>query len=78
MKRKKKKCNEKSVMIYKSGLENTIYMSCLHMWDKHNITAKIVKKSGKIILKITSAMWKNLKFDVLWKRSGSPPRFVRA
>jgi len=40
--------------------------------------AKIVKTSGKIILKVTSATWKNLKFDVLWKRSGSPPRFVWA
>ena len=27
--------------------------------------AKIVKTSGKIILKVTSATWKNLKFDVL-------------
>ena len=40
--------------------------------------AKIVKTSGKIILKVTSATWKNLKFDVLWERSGSPPRFVWA
>ena len=40
--------------------------------------AKIVKTSGNIILKVTSATWKNLKFDVLWKRSGSPPRFVWA
>jgi len=43
-----------------------------------DIAAKIVRKSGKIILKVTSATWKNLKFDVLWKRSGSPPRFVWA
>ena len=43
-----------------------------------DIAAKIVKKSGKIILKVTSATWKNLNFDVLWKRSGSPPRFVWA
>ena len=40
--------------------------------------AKIVKTSGKIILKVTSATWKNLKFDVLWKRSGAPPRFAWA
>ena len=40
--------------------------------------AKIVKTSGNIILKVTSATWKNLKFDVLWERSGSPPRFVWA
>ena len=43
-----------------------------------DIAAKIVKKSGKIILKVTSATWKNLKFDVLWKKSGSPPLFVWA
>ena len=43
-----------------------------------DIAAKIVKKSGKIILKVTSATWKNLKFDVLWKRSGSLPLFVWA
>ena len=40
--------------------------------------AKIAKTSHNIILKVTSATWKNLKFDVLWKRSGSPPRFVYA
>jgi hypothetical protein len=38
--------------------------------------AKIVKTAHTIILKVTSATWKNLKFDVLWKRSGSPPRFA--
>ena len=43
-----------------------------------DFAAKIVKTSGKIILKVTSATWKNLKFDVLWKRSGGPPRFVWA
>jgi hypothetical protein len=41
-----------------------------------DIAAKIVKTSGNIIFKVTSATWKNLKFDVLWERSGSPPRFV--
>ncbi len=40
--------------------------------------AKIVKSSGKIILKVTSATWKNLKFNVLWKRSGAPPLSVWA
>ena len=43
-----------------------------------DIAAKIVKKSRKITLKVTSATWKNLKFDVLWKRSGAPPRFAWA
>ena len=40
--------------------------------------AKLVKKAGRIILKVTSATWKALKLDVLWERSGSPPRFVWA
>ena len=40
--------------------------------------AKIVRKAGKIILKVTSATWNALKLDVLWERSGSPPQFVWA
>jgi len=40
--------------------------------------AKIVRTAGKIIIKVTSATWKNLKFDVLWERSGSPPQFTWA
>jgi hypothetical protein len=40
--------------------------------------AKIAKTAHTIILKVTSATWKNLKFDVLWKRSGAPPRFTSA
>ena len=43
-----------------------------------DIAAKIVKTSGKIILKVTSATWNTLKLDVLWERSGSPPRFLWA
>ena len=43
-----------------------------------DIAAKIVKKSGKIILKVTSATWNSLKFNVLWEKSGSPPQFVWA
>ena len=38
--------------------------------------AKLVKKAGKVILKVTSATWNTLKLDVLWERSGSPPKFV--
>jgi len=40
--------------------------------------AKIAKTANKIILKVTPATWKNLKFDVLWKRSGAPPQFAWA
>lgn len=43
-----------------------------------DVAAKIVTTSGRIILKVTAAVWKSLKFDVLWERSGSPPRFVGA
>jgi len=41
-----------------------------------DIAGKIIRTSGKIILKVTTATWKNLGFDVLWERSGSPPRFA--
>ncbi len=43
-----------------------------------DVAAKIVATSGRIILKVTAATWKKLQFDVLWERSGSPPRFVCA
>lgn len=38
--------------------------------------AKLVRTGGKLILKVTQATWKALKWDVLWKRSESPPRFA--
>ena len=41
-----------------------------------DIAAKIVKNSGRIILKVTSATWNTLKFEMLWEKSGSPPQFV--
>jgi hypothetical protein len=40
--------------------------------------AKLVKKAGKVILKVTSATWNNLQLEVLWGRSGSPPKFAWA
>jgi len=43
-----------------------------------DVAAKIVATSGRIILKVTAAVWKSVQFDVLWERSGSPPRFVCA
>ncbi len=43
-----------------------------------DIAAKIVKTSGEIILKVTLATWNALKLDVLWEKSGSPPRFLWA
>jgi hypothetical protein len=38
--------------------------------------AKLVRTGGKLILKVTQATWNALKWDVLWKRSDSPPRFA--
>ncbi len=43
-----------------------------------DVAAKIVATSGMIILKVTAAVWKSVQFDVLWERSGSPPRLVCA
>jgi hypothetical protein len=43
-----------------------------------DVAAKIVRKSGKIILKVTTATWKHLKIEELWQKSGGPPRFVWA
>jgi len=40
--------------------------------------AKLVKKAGKIILKVTSATWNALKLEILWGKSGAPPKFVWA
>ena len=41
-----------------------------------DIAAKIVKTGGKIILKVTVAVWNQLKFEVLWAKSGDPPQFI--
>jgi hypothetical protein len=41
-----------------------------------DVAAKIVTTSGRIILKVTTATWKKLKFDVLWERSCSPPQLL--
>jgi len=43
-----------------------------------DIAAKIVKKAGKIILKVNSATWNSLKFNVLWEKCKTPPLFVWA
>jgi hypothetical protein len=41
-----------------------------------DVAAKIVATGGRIILKITQAAWNLLQFNVLWERSGAPPRFA--
>jgi hypothetical protein len=40
-----------------------------------DIAGKIVRTSGKIILKITEAVWNCLQFENLWNRSAHPPVF---
>ena len=37
---------------------------------------KIVRKSGRIILKVNTATWNRLNIEHLWHSSGSPPRFA--
>ena len=37
---------------------------------------KIVRKSGRIILKVNAATWNRLNIEHLWHSSGSPPRFA--
>jgi hypothetical protein len=41
-----------------------------------DIAAKIVRHSGRVIIKVPEAIWKQLRFDELWKRSAQPPTFV--
>lgn len=40
-----------------------------------DVAAKIVRTSGKLVLKIASAAWDILGFDVLWNRCARPPVF---
>jgi hypothetical protein len=41
-----------------------------------DFAAKIVRKSGRRILKVTAATWHNLRLNELWERSGNPPRIA--
>ena len=43
-----------------------------------DLAAKIVRTSGKIILKVTQAAWDALQFDRLWNKSACPPTFTWA
>ena len=38
-----------------------------------DFAAKIVRTGGKTILKVTQAVWDELKIERMWQRSGSPP-----
>ncbi|MBW1697566.1 MAG: IS1380 family transposase [Deltaproteobacteria bacterium] len=41
-----------------------------------DIAAKVVRHSGKIILKVTRATFQALNFAQLWEKSAAPPQFV--
>ena len=41
-----------------------------------DIAAKVIRHSGKIILKVTRATFQALNFLQLWQKSAAPPRFV--
>jgi hypothetical protein len=41
-----------------------------------DLVAKIVRTSGKIILKIAQVAWDALQFDKLWNKAASPPMFA--
>jgi hypothetical protein len=41
-----------------------------------DLAGKIVRTSGKIIIKVTRSAWELLKFDRLWTNSGVPPVFA--
>jgi hypothetical protein len=40
-----------------------------------DVAAKIVRTSGRTVLKVARAAWDRLGFDKLWNRSAQPPRF---
>lgn len=40
-----------------------------------DIAAKIVRHGGRVILKVTAATFEALKFEVLWQKSGAPPKY---
>jgi hypothetical protein len=41
-----------------------------------DIAAKIVRRGGQVILKVTEATYKRLNLAHMWQRSNSPPRFL--
>lgn len=43
-----------------------------------DLAAKIVRTSGKIILKVTQAAWDALQFDKLWNKASRPPTLAWA
>lgn len=43
-----------------------------------DVAGKVVRTSGKTILKVTEATWRRLRLPALWKRAAAPPRFAWA
>jgi len=41
-----------------------------------DVAGKIVRHAGKIILKVTSAVYDQLRLDILWRNSTDPPRLA--
>jgi hypothetical protein len=42
------------------------------------MAAKIVRTTGKIILKLTRAVWELIELDELWEKSATAPVLARA
>jgi hypothetical protein len=40
-----------------------------------DIAAKIVRHGGRVVLKVTAATFEALAFEVLWQKSGAPPKY---
>ena len=40
-----------------------------------DITAKIVRHGGRVVLKVTAATFEALNFEVLWQKNGAPPKY---
>lgn len=43
-----------------------------------DIAAKIVRHGGRVVLKVTAATFEALNFEVLWQKSGAPPKYCWA
>jgi hypothetical protein len=43
-----------------------------------DISAKIVRHGGRVVVKVTAATFEALNFEVLWQKSGAPPEYCRS
>ena len=51
------------------------YLRSIQIFQQIDIAAKIVRHGGRAVLKVTAATFEALNFEVLWQRSGAPPRY---